>query len=36
MWKKHLCIVFAIEHYNPLGQIRSLGEAGVHPIYTPR
>lgn len=33
MWKKHLCIVFAIEHYNPLGQIRSLGEAGVHPIY---
>ena len=33
MWKKHLCIVFAIEHYNPLGQIRSLGEAGVHPIH---
>ena len=33
MWKDHLCIVMAIEHYNPLGQIRSLGEAGVRPIY---
>ena len=33
MWKDHLCIVMAIEHYNPLGQIRSLGEAGVNPIY---
>ena len=33
MWKDHLCIVMAIEHYNPLGQIRSLGEAGVKPIY---
>lgn len=33
MWKKHLCIVMAIEHYNPLGQIRSLGEAGVQPVY---
>ena len=33
MWKQHLCIVMAIEHYNPLGQIRSLGEAGVQPVY---
>lgn len=33
MWKDHLCIVFAIEHYNPLGMIRSLGEAGVNPVY---
>ncbi|MBM6949108.1 biotin carboxylase [Mordavella massiliensis] len=33
MWKEHLCIVMAIEHYNPLGQIRSLGEAGVNPVY---
>lgn len=33
MWKDHLCIVMAIEHYNPLGLIRSLGEAGVHPVY---
>lgn len=33
MWKEHLCIVMAIEHYNPLGQIRSLGEAGVRPVY---
>lgn len=29
----HLCIVFALEHYNPLGQIRSLGEMGVNPVY---
>lgn len=33
MWKKHLCIIMAIEHYNPLGQIRSLGEAGAKPVY---
>lgn len=33
MWKDHLCIVMAIEHYNPLGQIRSLGEAGVRPVF---
>lgn len=26
-------IVFAIEHYNPLGVIRSLGEMGISPIY---
>ena len=29
----HLCIVFALEHYNPLGQIRSFGSMGVNPIY---
>ena len=33
MWKKHLCIVMAIEHYNPLGVIRSLGEVGVSPVF---
>ena len=26
-------IVMAVEHYNTLGLIRSLGEAGVEPIY---
>ncbi len=29
----HLVIVFALEHYNPLGHIRSLGENGINPIY---
>lgn len=29
----HKVIVFAQEHYNPLGQIRSLGENGIDPIY---
>lgn len=29
----HLCIVFALEHYNPLGQIRSFGEMGIFPVY---
>ncbi len=29
----HICIVFALEHYNPLGQIRSLGEMGINPVY---
>lgn len=29
---KHEFIVIAREHYNPLGIIRSLGEAGLHPI----
>lgn len=29
----HLVIVFALEHYNPLGLIRSLGENGVNPVY---
>lgn len=33
MWKDHLCIVMAIDHYNPLGQIRTLGENGVNPVY---
>ena len=33
MWKNHLCIVMAIEHYNPLGVIRSLGEADVRPVF---
>lgn len=28
----HKFIVFAEEHYNPLGVIRSLGEQGIHPI----
>lgn len=32
-YKGHLCIVIAIEHYNPLGIIRSLGEEGVTPIF---
>lgn len=29
----HLCIVFALEHYNPLGLIRGLGENGICPVY---
>lgn len=29
----HLCIVFALEHYNPLNMIRALGENGICPIY---
>lgn len=29
----HLCIVFAIEHYNPLNMIRALGENGINPVY---
>ena len=28
-----LFIVFALEHYNPLGVIRNLGESGVNPIF---
>lgn len=31
--KGHLCVVFAQEHYNPLGMIRGLGINGVNPIY---
>lgn len=27
-----LVIVFAIDHYNPLGMVRSLGEKGINPI----
>ena len=33
MIQNHLVIVFALEHYNPLGLIRSLGENGINPIY---
>lgn len=33
MWKEHKFIVFAIEHYNPLGVIRVLGFEGVRPDY---
>lgn len=30
---RHLFIVFALDHYNPLGAIRSLGENGINPIF---
>lgn len=30
---KCLVIIFALEHYNPLGMIRSLGENGINPVY---
>lgn len=33
MLQDHKFIVFALDHYNPLGVIRSLGEAGILPIY---
>lgn len=33
MYNGHKVIVFAQEHYNPLGLIRSLGENGVSPIF---
>ena len=29
----HLCIVFALEHYNPWNMIRALGENGINPVY---
>ena len=29
----HLVIVMAIEHYNPLSMIRSLGRKNIDPIY---
>jgi len=32
-YNEHKVIVFALEHYNPLGHIRSLGEKGINPIY---
>lgn len=32
MIKEHLFIVFCVEHYNPLGIIRSLGENGIRPV----
>lgn len=28
----HKAIVFCVDHYNPLGLIRSLGEAGIFPV----
>ena len=33
MLKDHEFIVFALDHYNPLGVIRSLGENGINPIF---
>lgn len=33
MDKDRTYIVMAIEHYNPLGVIRSLGEAGINPVF---
>lgn len=33
LFDNHVIIVFALEHYNPLGLIRSLGENGVNPIF---
>lgn len=33
MYKDHLFIVFAIEHYNPLGVLRVLGFDGIKPVY---
>lgn len=33
MYKNHSVVVFATEHYNTLGLIRSLGEAGMEPDY---
>ena len=33
MFRGHKVIVFAIEHYNSLDIIRSLGEKGIYPIY---
>ena len=32
MLSKHMFIVFGGEHYNPLGIIRSLGEANIRPV----
>lgn len=33
MLQEYLFIAFAIEHYNPLGVIRSLGQKGIHPDF---
>ena len=30
--RNHVFIVFGSEHYNPLGAIRSLGEAGISSV----
>ena len=32
-YKGHLVIIIALEHYNPLGMIRTFGENGIYPIY---
>ena len=31
--KDRLVIVIALEHYNPLSQLRALGENGVRPVF---
>lgn len=31
--KNHLVIVIALEHYNPLSQLRALGENGIRPVF---
>lgn len=31
--KNHLVIVIALEHYNPLSQLRALGENGIAPVF---
>jgi D-aspartate ligase len=31
--KEELFIIFGMEHYNPLGVIRTLGEYAIHPIF---
>ncbi len=33
MVKDRLFIVFGIDHYNPLGVIRTLGENGINPVF---
>ena len=30
--KNHEVIIFALDHYNPLGLVRSFGEEGIHSI----
>lgn len=32
-YKGHLVIIVALEHYNPLGLLRTFGEAGIAPIF---
>lgn len=33
MLNGHLVIVFGMEHYNPLGLIRTMGKCGISPVY---
>lgn len=33
LFLNNIVIVFALEHYNPLGLIRGLGENGINPIF---